>query len=140
MTLRTLGLAVLLALAGADSTPATQAQPSASDAWVVAPAAGATTTIGYVSIDNPTMYEIYVTGVSSDVAGSVEIAQGTPEAPTVVKELPVASFGGAVLKPGGMFLRLSGLKAPLAVGDQVPLVLTTDGGVAMKVVAEVRRP
>jgi len=59
---------------------------------------------------------------------------------TVVKELAVASFGGVALKPGGMFLRLSGLKQPLAAGDQVALVLTTDGGVAMKVTAEVRRP
>lgn len=140
MTLRTIGLAMLLALAGAVSTPATQAQPSASDAWVVAPSAGATTAIGYVSIDNPTMYEIYVTGVASEIAGTVEIVQGTPESPTVVKELPVASFGGTVLKPGGMFLRLSGLKQPLAAGDQVPLILTTDSGVSMKVVAEVKRP
>jgi len=138
--IKNVGLALAMAVMGAVSTRASQAQPSASEAWVAAPAAGAITAVGYVAIDNPTMYEIYVVSVSSELAGSVEIAQGTPEAPTVVKELAVASFGGVALKPGGMFLRLSGLKKPLAAGDQVPLVLTTDGGVAMKVTAEVRRP
>jgi len=138
--MKNVGLALVLALAATATTRASQAQPSASEAWIAAPAAGATTALGYVSIDNPTMYEIYVVSVSSDVAGSVEMMQGTPDTPTVVKELAVASFGGVALKPGGMFLRLSGLKQPLAAGDQVALVLTTDGGVAMKVTAEVRRP
>ena len=140
MMMKHVGLVLILALMATPSMLASQAQPSASEAWVAAPAAGATSAVGYVSIDNPTMYEIYVVGVSSEAAGSVEIVQGTPEAPTVVKELAVASFGGVALKPGGMFLRLSGLKKPLAAGDQVPLVLTTDSGVTMKVTAEVRRP
>lgn len=140
MRMKSVGLALVLALMATSSPLASQAQPSASEAWVAAPAAGATTAIGYVSIDNPTMYEIYVVSVSSEMAGTVEMAQGSPDAATVVKELAVASFGGVALKPGGMFLRLSGLTKPLTAGDQVPLVLTTDGGVTMKVTAEVRRP
>lgn len=139
-SVKSVGLALMLALSVAASSLASQTQPSASEAWVAAPAAGATTAIGYVSIDNPTMYEIYVVSVSSEMAGTVEIAQGSPDAATVVKELAVASFGGVALKPGGMFLRLSGLTKPLTAGDQVPLVFTTDGGVTMKVTAEVRRP
>jgi len=139
-SVESVGLALMLALSVAASPLASQTQPSASEAWVAAPSAGATTAIGYVSIDNPTMYEIYVVSVSSEIAGTVEIAQGSPDAATVVKELAVASFGGVALKPGGMFLRLSGLTKPLAAGDQVPLVFTTDSGVTMKVTAEVRRP
>lgn len=135
-----MGVALVLALPVTGGRLASQAQPSATEAWVAVPAAGDTTAIGYVSIDNPTMYEIYVVRVSSEVAGAVEMAQGSPDAATVVKELAVASFGGVALKPGGMFLRLSGLSKPLMAGDQVPLVFTTDSGVTMKVTAEVRRP
>jgi len=41
-----------------------QAPVTASSGWVMEPAAGATSTSAYAVIENPTMYEVYVTAVT----------------------------------------------------------------------------
>jgi periplasmic copper chaperone A len=115
-----------------------QAQPAASAAWVLTPAAGATSASAYAVVENPTMYEIYVVSVTTDAAGAVELADGTGETAKKVAELAVPSFGSTELKPGGVHMVLKDLKKPLAAGDQVPLTLTTDSGAIIKVVAEVK--
>jgi periplasmic copper chaperone A len=128
------GAAVALMLATGVSA---QAAPSASDAWVAAPAAGATTAEAYVVVDNPTMYEIFVVSVTADIAGSAEIVQG--DAGERVKELSVPSYGRTELKPGAVRIRLKDLKGPLKEGDSVPLTLTTEGGVILKIAAAVKK-
>ena len=128
------GAAVALMLAPWVSA---QAAPSASDAWVAAPAAGATTAEAYVVVDNPTMYEIFVVSVTADIAGSAEIVQG--DAGERVKELSVPSYGRTELKPGAVRIRLKDLKGPLKEGDSVALTLTTEGGVILKIAAAVKK-
>lgn len=131
---RALGLSALLA-----SVPALSAQsggPTASDAWVAAPAAGATTADAFAVVENPTMYEVFVVSVSTDAAASAEIIDG--DGSRSMKELPVPAYGRAELKPGAVRIRLKDLKTPLKTGDSVALTLTTDGGATVKVTAPVK--
>ncbi|MGD9904846.1 MAG: copper chaperone PCu(A)C [Vicinamibacterales bacterium] len=112
-------------------------EPTAVSAWVAAPAAGATSAVAYVEITNPTMYEIFVVSATADAAGKVELRGAGADAP-VVTEFPVQAYGSTAAEAGAPHLRLLELKKPLAAGDAVALVLTTDSGVQMKVSATVR--
>ena len=116
-----------------------QAPVTASSGWVMEPAAGATSTSAYAVIENPTMYEVYVTGVTTDAAASAEVADGPAAAPKPVRELAVPAYGRTELKPDGVHILLKNLKKPLKAGDAVDLTLTTDGGVAIKLTAAVKK-
>lgn len=130
-------LGFLMVALGGGAQLAAQAAPSATDGWVAAPAAGATTAEGYAVIENPTMYEVFIVKVTADVAGAVDIVSGTDGA-TTVRELPVPAYGRAELKPGAIRFRLKDLKKPIAAGDSVELTLTTDGGATITVRAPVK--
>ena len=113
--------------------PTAQKAIAASDAWVTeAPADG--TAAAYLSIDNPTMYDVYIVSATSDAAGKVELRDGDKP----VKEITVASFGSADLAAGGPFLKLSELKRPLKAGETIQLTLVTDGGVTLVTTAVVK--
>jgi copper(I)-binding protein len=133
-------LLILLALAAA--TVAAQKPLTASKGWVKAPAAGATTTTAFVVVDNPTMYDVYVTSAATDVAGSVTFqrAGASPgAAPESVEQITAPAYDSVELTPEGVHMLLSGLKRPLAPGDVVTLTLTTDSGIQLEVSAEVRK-
>jgi hypothetical protein len=130
-------MAALLAVAGLIASA--QAQVAATGAWVVEPAEGATSTSAYAVIENPSMYEIYVVSVTTDAAGTADVATGPPDAVKPVPELSVPAYGQTELKPGGVHIRLKDLKRPQKEGDSVELTLTTDGGVTIKVTAPVRK-
>ena len=130
-------IVVVLALAGLVGRA--QAQAAATGAWVLEPAAGATSTSAYAVIENPSMYEIYVVSVTTDSAGTADVVTGPAEAPKPMPELSVPAYGQTELKPGGVHIRLKDLKAPLKAGDSVELTLTTDGGVTIKVTAPVKK-
>ena len=114
------------------------AQPAvtASDAWVTESAMDRPVAEAYLSINNPTMYDIYVVTATSDMAGKIEFRNGD----TALKELTVPSYGSLELAPGGTVLRLLDLKKPLRPGDTVELILTTDGGIVLKLPATVKKP
>lgn len=116
-----------------------QAGPTASDAWVAEPPAGATAADAYALVENPSMYEVFIVSVTADVAGSAEIVDGPADAAKAVRELAVPAYGRAELKPGAVRIRLKDLKKPLREGDAVALTLTTDGGAIIKVTATVRK-
>lgn len=116
-----------------------QAAPSASDAWVAEPVAGATTADAYAVVENPSMYEVFVVSVTADAAGAAEIVEGPADVAKAVRELAVPAYGRAELKPGAVRIRLKDLKKPLKAGDSVALTLTTDGGAIIKVTAPVRK-
>lgn len=116
-----------------------QAGPTASEAWIVEPAAGAKSADAFAVIENPSMYEVFVVSVTADAAGSADIVDGPADAARTVRELSVPAYGRAELKPGAVRIRLKDLKQPLKAGDTVALTLTTDGGATMKVSAEVRK-
>lgn len=120
---------------------AAQPAPAAVSAWVAVPAAGATSAAAYVEVSNPTMYEIYITAASSDVAPTVELRAGASSGDgAVVPEFPVPAFGGTTATVTAPHLRLVGLTRPLAAGDTVQLTLKTDGGTTLTIAAPVRQP
>lgn len=129
-----LALSVVLA---ALSTALAQPAPSAVSAWIAAPAAGATSAAAYVAINNPTMYDIYITAASTDAAGSVELRAAGGDG-AVVKEFAVPAYGSTSAEAAAPHLQLVALTRPLKAGDSVTLTLQTDGGVALKVAAPVK--
>ena len=135
-------LAGLVAMSASPLVAAHQPkEPSAVSAWIAAPAAGATFATAYVEVDNPTMYEIFVVSATADgVAGKVELrgAAAAGAEPPVVNEFPVPSYGSTSAAVGAPHLRLLNLAKPLKPGDTVPLTLTTEAGIVLKVSAGVR--
>ena len=113
---------------------------TASKAWVKAPASGETGAAAFVTVENPGMYDIYVTSASTDAAGMVQLrapgAGGGP--PAAIKEAVVPAYDSLEMKPTGTHLWLTDLKRPLKAGDTIALVLVTDSGVTLQVQADVR--
>ena len=108
-----------------------QPNPTASDAW--AQVSGGAVAV-YATVNNPSMYDIYLVSGKSDAAAKVELLNGDKP----VTSITVPAYGSAELKPGTMFVRLSDLKAELKAGDEVKLTIETDGGVAIAIAAIVK--
>jgi copper(I)-binding protein len=117
---------VLLALAFV------QKDPTASDAWAAAPANGSVAV--YATINNPTMYDVYLVSGKSESAGKVELIS----ADKPVANITVPAYGSAELKPGAAFVRLSELKREVKPGDQLNVTVETDGGIAIAIAAIVK--
>jgi copper(I)-binding protein len=105
-----------------------QPNPTASDAW--AQVSGSAVAV-YATVNNPSMYDIYLVSGKSDAAAKIELLDGDKP----VTSITVPAYGSAELKPGAMFVRLSELKGELKAGDEVKLTLETDGGVAIAIAA-----
>ena len=125
--LRTLAVVVLLNL-----TVHAQKDPTASDAWASAPANGSIAV--FATINNPTMYDVYLVSGKSDAAGKVELISADKPVTTIT----VPSYGSAELKAGAMFVRLSDLKGDVKAGETINVTLTTDGGIAIPLAAVVK--
>jgi copper(I)-binding protein len=116
---------VLLALAFV------QKDPTASDAWAQA---GQGSVAVYASINNPTMYDVYLVSGKSESAGKVEfISAGKP-----VPSITVPAYGSAELTPDAAFVRLTELKRDVKAGEQLAVTVETDGGVAIAIAAVVK--
>ncbi len=140
---RTVILAAMVAVAGLLAMPGRMAaQPkvvAAADGWVKTPAAGETTAAAFALIRNPTMYDVYVTSATADVAGSVELREAVPKTSgKAVPHITIPAYESVKMGPAGVHLLLKDLKKPLKAGDIVNLTLTTDQG-ALKVAAVVRK-
>jgi copper(I)-binding protein len=72
------------------------------------------------------------------VAAGVEMIQMKDGKPTPAKEVLIAAFDRLDMSPDSTYLALKGLKKPLAAGDTVSLVLTTDGGERLAVTGTVK--
>ena len=129
----------VLALVSAFATPvaAQDKQGSVSSGWVKLPAAGATSTDAYATVENPTMYAFYVLSATSDVAGSVEIRQTGKDA--ALDEVTVPAYGSLAMDAKGIHLLLKDLKKPLAEGDTVNLTVVTELGTRLSVQATVKK-
>lgn len=134
LLLSTITLLAFAAVGGAQ-----QANVTASDGWVSAPAPGTSSASAFVAIENPTMYDVYVVSAASPAAAAVEFRDAsTPGESKLVKELTVPAYGSLTLTPGGPHLVLKDLKAPLKAGESVDVSLTTDGNITVKVIAVVK--
>ena len=108
-----------------------QPNPTASDAW--AQINGSAVAV-YATVNNPSMYDIYLVSGKSDAAAKVELLNGDKP----VTSITVPAYGSAELKSDAMFVRLSDLKAELKAGDEVKLTIETDGGVAIAIAAIIK--
>lgn len=120
---------------------AAHAQPAvrASGGWVQATAPGATATNALVTVENTTMYDVYIVNVQSDAAGAAELRQTTATgAAERLKEVSVAAYNRLEMEPKGVHIHLSQLKRPLKSGDQVGIDITVDNGTTLSLQLPVR--
>jgi copper(I)-binding protein len=108
-----------------------QANPTASDASAQVNGDAA---VVLATINNPTMYDIYLVSGKSDAVAKVELLDGDK----AVTSLTVPAYGSLELKADGPRVRLSGIKGPLKAGDQLKLTLETDGGVEIPITAIIK--
>lgn len=124
-------MVMLLAAApgsGQDDTPKT------SDAWVQLPADGETSASAFAVVRNPGMYDVYLVSATSELAGKVEFRDGGDAA----KDLRVPAYGKLTMKADGAHLVLADLTRPLEEGETIPITITTDGNVKLRMGAVVR--
>ncbi len=131
MSLRSLlpALAALLTLAPAAAAHEVRVGAlTVSRLHVRAPIGTASTTAGYLRVDNPTPRADRLIGAACDCARAVEL-HGTSRAGGVVRMGRVVGFDvpsvtGLSLEPGGPgHLMLTGLRRPLRNGERVPITL-----------------
>ena len=132
-----IGVGVTMTLLAGIRTQGQEA--TASDGWVQLPAAGDTTASAFVVVRNPTMYDLYLVSATSEVAGKVEFRKTGDGEAKPVSELTVPAYGKLTMGPDGVHLLLVDLKRPLQENESVPLTLTTDGSVALRIQAVVRK-
>ena len=133
---------IAVAAAIAIGSAAAQGRISASDGKVKLPAAGETQAMAFVTVENPTMYAIYVTSAASDAAGKVELRDAGQDGAARLKAvefITVPAYGRVDMGANGVHLLLRDLKRPLKEGDAVALTLTTDVDVTLKLQAVVRK-
>jgi len=119
-----IGLAAPAFAQGANNASITVEQPYAR-----ATPAGAKTGAVYMTIDNKSGTADRLTGVSSDVADTLQIHEmkvvnNVMQMREISGGLPIPAGGSVVLKPGSYHVMLIGLKKPLTAGDKFPLTLT----------------
>ena len=107
---------------------------TAQAGWVKAPAPGETQAMAFVTVTNPTMYAIYVTRATADVAGRVELRDRGKAAEFIT----VPAYGRVEMGADGAYLLLRDLKRPVKEGDTVALTLSTDVDVTLKIAAAVK--
>ena len=115
---------------------------TASESRVRLPAAGETQAMAFVTIENPTMYGIYLVSATADAAGKVELRDGSQSGNARLKPvafISVPAYDRIDMEPGGPHLLLLDLKRPLKEGDKVALTLSTDNAGTLEVSAIVRR-
>jgi copper(I)-binding protein len=106
--------------------PALQGQPAVKVTAAWATASASDTASAFATVDNGTMYDIYLVGAASEAAGSVELVRMTDGKPVGVKEVAVAAFDRLEMSPDGTFVRLTNLKRAFKSGDHITITLETD--------------
>jgi len=98
----------------------------------------------YMVIKNPTKALVTLFDGMTDAAAEVDVystiwtSKGEPQVLPQPEGLVVASAGGYTLSPGGVFLALTGLKAPLNAGDVINVTVKFAEGLELPVAAVVK--
>jgi copper(I)-binding protein len=108
-----------------------QPAPTASDAQALI---SGTSAIVVMTINNPSMYDVYIVSGTSESAESVTLRDGGK----TIESITVPAYGSVTLAPSEMLVALSGLKGQFKDGDELKLTLETDGGVAIAIAAIVK--
>lgn len=113
-------------------------QPALKASAASITASGDAEATALVTVENPTMYDVYILGAESSIAASVEFRDATTAPASSLEELTIPAFGTLEMALTSVHLVLKGLKKPLTAGDDVEIVLRTDGGDRLTVVARVK--
>jgi len=123
-----LAFTALAVLAPASPVVADEARVTVERAWSRATPPGMPVGVGYLTIHNPGAADDQLVAVSSPAAGEVQIHEsqmvGDEARMRQHATLLVPAGGTLVLEPGGYHLMLMDLRAPLVVGQRVPVTLT----------------
>jgi hypothetical protein len=124
--MRSIALAATLLLFGAAQAAA--ATVEVRGAWIPVPPPGAPTAAGYATITNHQISSDRLMGARTGAAASAALHQmsksgGIMRMRPVTGGLAIAASGTVTLTPNGYHLMLTGLKAPLKVGQHVRIVL-----------------
>lgn len=139
VSLRAIGLALLMLPLALGFAAAQAAGVNAAEGWVKLPAAGDTATPAFVVVNNPTMYDIYLVSAESEIAGAVEFRdKSAGAAAQPVKEVTAPAYGRVEMTADGVHLWLKDLKRPLTAGEKIAIQLTTDAGLVLQTAAIVR--
>jgi periplasmic copper chaperone A len=113
----------------------------AQNAWVRA-TPGSDVAAAYLTLRNVSAAAVTVTGIESPAAGHAMIhetkVEGGQSRMRPHEQLAIAPGATVKLEPGGLHVMLHDLKQPLAVGQQVPLVVHLADGTTLQVTATVR--
>src|SRR3990172_9588050 len=94
---------------GIDVVTGRQKDVGASDAWVKLPAAGETVASAFVVVENPTMYDIYLTSGATEVAEKVEFREKAKGVEQPLKMVTVSAFDSLSMSTEGIYLQLMNL-------------------------------
>ena len=104
------------------------AAPQVSEVWSRPTAGDAGTAAGFLRLRNPGPDDDRLLGASSERAASIELHQlvehdGVAGMRPLPEGLAIPAGGELRLAPSGVHLMLFGLRAPLRLGERVPLIL-----------------
>ena len=108
-----------------------QPTPTATDATALV---GGGAAVVLATLNNPSMYDVYIVSGKSEVADAVELIEGDKK----LESITVPAYGSFEMKPGAHRIRLTGLKRQFKAGEELKLTLETDGGAAIAVAAIVK--
>ena len=109
----------------------------ASGAWLKV-ADGSQEVVAFVTIDNGTMYDVYVVGSKPTLPESWITAGGPGGKPVTIKEATVPSFGQLEMSADGIHIFLGELNRQIKPGDTVNLSLVLDSGPPLPVQVAVK--
>ena len=137
-------LAVVASLAACGGGSASsRATPTISDAWVRLPVGADTSqTAAYMTIANTGPDADALIGVTCALGGMAAMHQTTTSSGMtgmqMMDRLEIPGGGSLRMEPGGYHIMLTGLTAPLTMGQKVTFTLTFEHAGTMTVEAEVR--
>lgn len=135
---------LLAAGAVAFALPAYAQDVSISDAYVMPLAGMENAAALYMVVKNPTKALVTLFDGMTDAAAEVDVYstissnKGVPQLVPQPEGLVVTATGGYTLSPGGVFMALKGLKAPLKAGDVVKVTVKFAEGLELPVEAVVK--
>ncbi|MCM5679916.1 copper chaperone PCu(A)C [Schlegelella sp. S2-27] len=112
--------------------------------WARPTVAGQTAGGAFLKIENRGRAADKLLSARSDVAASTELHSMTMDGHVMrmreMDELPLPAGQTVELKPGGLHIMFTGLKAPLKTGDRVPLILKFERAGEVTVEVKVETP
>lgn len=128
VSLRVLGLVVLLAVSGSVQAEESAPPLTATKAWIRTPPPGSPVMAGYVTLHNDGAREVRLSKLQSDAFGAIEIHEMRESSGGMLRMRPVPDLvvqpgDVEVLAPGGVHLMLFRPTRELNDGDKVTIEL-----------------